>query len=75
MASLRILPVIVAILFYVLADTAVATSAPDYLIQGRVYCDTCRAGFETNVTEYVKGMYAFLNAGTADQQIYVYLNL
>jgi hypothetical protein len=59
MASLRILPVTIAILFYILfyvvADTAVATNAPDYLVQGRVYCDTCRAGFETNVTEYMKG--------------------
>jgi hypothetical protein len=51
MASLRILPVMVAILFYVVAGTA----APDYLVQGRVYCDTCRAGFETNATEYMKG--------------------
>lgn len=60
MASLRILPVMIAILFYILfyvvADTAAATSAPDYLVQGRVYCDTCRAGFETNVTEYMQGM-------------------
>ncbi|KAL6843454.1 hypothetical protein ACP4OV_026776 [Aristida adscensionis] len=55
MASLRILLAMIAILFYVMADTAVATDAPDYLIQGRVYCDTCRAGFETNVTEYIKG--------------------
>jgi hypothetical protein len=51
MASLRILPVMIAILFYVVAGTA----APDYLVQGRVYCDTCRAGFETNATEYMKG--------------------
>uniref|UniRef100_A0A804RJ25 Pollen-specific protein C13 n=1 Tax=Zea mays TaxID=4577 RepID=A0A804RJ25_MAIZE len=28
---------------------------PDYVIQGRVYCDTCRAGFVTNVTEYIAG--------------------
>ncbi|KAL6650690.1 hypothetical protein ACP70R_009615 [Stipagrostis hirtigluma subsp. patula] len=59
MASLRILPAMIAILFYILfyvvADTAVATDAPDYVVQGRVYCDTCRAGFETNVTEYIKG--------------------
>ncbi|CAN6270373.1 unnamed protein product [Urochloa humidicola] len=55
MASLRvILPAVAtAILFY--AAVTVATNAPDYVIQGRVYCDTCRAGFETNVTEYIKG--------------------
>ncbi|KAG8081800.1 hypothetical protein GUJ93_ZPchr0014g47092 [Zizania palustris] len=59
MACLRILPVIFGTLFYVLAGTATgtatATDAHDYLIQGRVYCDMCRAGFETNVTEYIKG--------------------
>nr|CAB3484385.1 unnamed protein product [Digitaria exilis] len=54
MATLCVLPAItVAILLC--AAAAVATNAPDYLIQGRVYCDTCRAGFETNVTEYMKG--------------------
>jgi len=62
MASLRVTPattaavLFCAALFSVAADTAVATNAPDYVIQGRVYCDTCRAGFETNVTEYIKGM-------------------
>ena len=61
MASLRILPAAAAaaILFFIVA--AVATKAPDYVIQGRVYCDTCRAGFETNVTEYMKGNVASLN--------------
>lgn len=54
MASLRILPAVtVAVLFY--GVVAVATNAPDFVIQGRVYCDTCRAGFQTNVTEYIKG--------------------
>jgi hypothetical protein len=59
MASLRILPVMITILFYILfyvmADTAITTNAPDYLIQGCVYCNTCRARFETNVTEYMRG--------------------
>lgn len=45
------------VLFCAAADTAAATNAdlPDYVIQGRVYCDTCRAGFVTNVTEYIAG--------------------
>ena len=61
MASLRILPAAAAaaILFFIVA--AVATKAPDYVIQGRIYCDTCRAGFETNVTEYMKGNVPSLN--------------
>jgi len=39
------------------ANTTVANdpNLPDYVIQGRVYCDTCRAGFVTNVTEYMAG--------------------
>jgi hypothetical protein len=56
MASLRILPAVTAaVLFYVVVAVA-ATDAPDFVIQGRVYCDTCRAGFQTNVTEYIKGI-------------------
>ncbi|VAH32017.1 unnamed protein product [Triticum turgidum subsp. durum] len=55
MASLRILSVIAVVAIFALAGTAVANDLPDYIVQGRVYCDTCRAGFETNVTEYIKG--------------------
>jgi hypothetical protein len=55
MASLRVLSVVAVVLLFALADTSVATKAPDYIVQGRVYCDTCRAGFEMNVTEYIKG--------------------
>ncbi|ONK73142.1 uncharacterized protein A4U43_C04F27680 [Asparagus officinalis] len=37
----------VAVLSLVAAET--------FTIQGRVYCDTCRAGFETSATEYMEG--------------------
>ncbi|KAJ3669096.1 hypothetical protein LUZ60_011046 [Juncus effusus] len=37
-----------------LASVALA-KVPDFVVEGRVYCDTCRAGFETNVTEYIEG--------------------
>ncbi|OVA10795.1 Pollen Ole e 1 allergen/extensin [Macleaya cordata] len=30
-------------------------SAADFKVQGKVYCDTCLVGFETRVTEYIKG--------------------
>ncbi|KAJ3703186.1 hypothetical protein LUZ61_006891 [Rhynchospora tenuis] len=30
-------------------------NAVEFNIEGRVYCDTCRAGFETNVTEDIVG--------------------
>jgi len=26
-------------------------------VKGSVYCDTCRAGFETNATFYIEGTY------------------
>uniref|UniRef100_A0A804MGZ0 Pollen-specific protein C13 n=1 Tax=Zea mays TaxID=4577 RepID=A0A804MGZ0_MAIZE len=45
--------VILSVLFCAAAGTAVDNDLPDYVIQGRVYCDTCRAGFVTNVTEYI----------------------
>ncbi|KAF3321865.1 pollen-specific protein C13-like protein [Carex littledalei] len=30
-------------------------NAMEISVEGRVYCDTCRAGFVTNVTEYIPG--------------------
>lgn len=38
-----------------LSTLATSNAAPDFIIRGRVYCDTCRAGFETNVTKYIEG--------------------
>ncbi|KAL9274691.1 DOWNSTREAM OF FLC-like protein [Drosera capensis] len=29
--------------------------ADPYSVEGRVYCDTCQAGFETSATTYIKG--------------------
>ncbi|OVA10794.1 Pollen Ole e 1 allergen/extensin [Macleaya cordata] len=29
--------------------------ANDFHVEGKIYCDTCRAGFETEVTEPIKG--------------------
>lgn len=26
-----------------------------FIVEGRVYCDTCRAGFETSATTYLPG--------------------
>ncbi|XP_020113808.1 pollen-specific protein C13-like [Ananas comosus] len=39
------------------ASVAVAAAAPPvgFTIQGRVYCDTCRAGFVTSASEYIAG--------------------
>jgi hypothetical protein len=38
------------------ASVALVNAAPEFTVEGRVYCDTCRAGFETNVTEYMSGI-------------------
>lgn len=46
--------VFVALAFFGIA-TAVAAERPSFIVQGRVYCDTCRAGFETSVTTYLAG--------------------
>lgn len=43
-------------LFCTFASVALVNAVPDFVVEGRVYCDTCRAGFETNVTEYIAGM-------------------
>ncbi|KAK8961469.1 Pollen-specific protein C13 [Platanthera guangdongensis] len=38
-----------------LSSAALVSSIDNFSVEGRVYCDTCRAGFETNVTEYISG--------------------
>nr|AAN76546.1 LLP-B3 protein [Lilium longiflorum] len=49
---------------YFLAFVAVASLSfrlsladpnPTFIVEGRVYCDSCRAGFETNITTYIEG--------------------
>ncbi|CAA6656428.1 unnamed protein product [Spirodela intermedia] len=34
---------------------AAAADSPSFVVEGRVFCDTCRAGFETTATEYLAG--------------------
>ncbi|KAI0498144.1 hypothetical protein KFK09_021385 [Dendrobium nobile] len=38
-----------------ISSIALVSSSDNFSVQGRVYCDTCRVGFETNITEYVSG--------------------
>ncbi|KAF3323572.1 hypothetical protein FCM35_KLT12303 [Carex littledalei] len=42
----------VALTFFAIA-TAVAAERPSFTVEGRVYCDTCRTGFETPLTTYI----------------------
>ncbi|XP_062181523.1 major pollen allergen Lol p 11-like [Phragmites australis] len=52
---------LIALLLTFSAVAAVASAAPpapgppEFLVTGVVYCDTCRAGFETNVSHSLKG--------------------
>ncbi|KAG1331614.1 major pollen allergen Lol p 11 [Cocos nucifera] len=65
MAKLHLLPVFVT-LSLILTSVALALDpvtniigqalkTKDFILTGRVYCDTCRAGFETDITEYMPG--------------------
>jgi hypothetical protein len=42
-----------------LAGVASAERAGGFVVTGRVYCDPCRAGFETNVSKSVPGAYIY----------------
>nr|ANC95021.1 C13L [Phalaenopsis aphrodite subsp. formosana] len=52
MAKLQLFPIFAAFCLFV--GVAVATDV-HFEVQGRVYCDNCRAGFVTNITEYIEG--------------------
>ncbi|KAI0510170.1 hypothetical protein KFK09_010770 [Dendrobium nobile] len=53
MAKIQLLPLVVAA-FCLLAGVTIATDV-HFQVEGRVYCDNCRAGFVTNITEYIEG--------------------
>lgn len=43
-------------LFFFSSHLVKYSCAEKYLfVQGKVYCDTCRAAFETELTEYIDG--------------------
>lgn len=54
MAKLQLLPVLVVLSLALAGD---ALESDGIVLQGRVYCDTCRAGFETILTENLPGNY------------------
>ena len=55
----RCMPALVAAsLLLVLAGVASADKGPGFVVTGRVYCDPCRAGFETPASTYIAGTYA-----------------
>ncbi|KAG6524920.1 hypothetical protein ZIOFF_014865 [Zingiber officinale] len=50
--------IFISLLFAFLSSFNIVVSSPDIVIEGRVYCDTCRAGFETTATTYMEGIEA-----------------
>ncbi|XP_071737734.1 pollen-specific protein C13-like [Rutidosis leptorrhynchoides] len=40
-----------------------------YVLQGRVYCDTCRAGFETSATTYIPGAKVRVECKNKEQKV------
>lgn len=56
--KLTIFAVLVAVA--AVAGVASAEKAGGFVVTGRVYCDPCRAGFETNVSRSVPGAYQLI---------------
>ncbi|KAI4317240.1 hypothetical protein L6164_025129 [Bauhinia variegata] len=52
MARSRVALLVALSIFVSISGSALAE---EFLVKGRVYCDTCQAGFETNVTTYIEG--------------------
>ncbi|KAJ0454210.1 putative pollen allergen Ole e 1 family [Helianthus annuus] len=55
----KLLVIFALCLLPALSIAATLTDSP-FRLKGRVYCDTCRAGFETSVTKYLAGLYLHL---------------
>jgi hypothetical protein len=56
MPALATAPLVAAsLLVLALAGVTSADKGPGFVVTGRVYCDPCRAGFETNVSHSVEG--------------------
>ncbi|KAJ4726434.1 Pollen-specific protein-like [Melia azedarach] len=61
-----------AICFSSLVGSAVANSHPTLFVEGRVYCDQCRAQFETKLSEPVESATVALECRTRDTEEVVY---
>ncbi|KAE8077348.1 hypothetical protein FH972_015920 [Carpinus fangiana] len=51
----RVLLVALCVLLPALMVSASRPVSNPFVVKGRVYCDTCRAGFETSATTYIAG--------------------
>lgn len=55
----KILLAVLALCFVSISTAHFASRS--YMLQGRVYCDTCRCGFETPATKYLHGYHLSLS--------------
>lgn len=45
----------------------------NFIVQGRVYCDTCRAGFETTASTYMHGRFLISFYSSSSSHYYLYI--
>jgi hypothetical protein len=55
MPQLRSLVALLLVATAVAAVVAVAAAGGGFVVTGRIYCDNCRAGFETNISHAIQG--------------------
>ncbi|OMO74800.1 Pollen Ole e 1 allergen/extensin [Corchorus capsularis] len=60
MAKASLIMIAIAVLVTCLSSLASAAEPPHYTVQGQVYCDTCRVGFQTRLSEAIEGAVARL---------------
>ncbi|GLT64299.1 hypothetical protein SLA2020_368030 [Shorea laevis] len=51
----RVLLFVLCVLLPALMVSASRPARSPFVVKGRVYCDTCRAGFETSATTFIAG--------------------
>ncbi|CAN6874071.1 unnamed protein product [Brassica oleracea] len=51
---------LLAVMCVLLLPLAAMAAGTPFHIEGCVYCDTCRFGFETILTKYITGAYIFI---------------
>ncbi|KAL2906008.1 Protein DOWNSTREAM OF FLC [Bienertia sinuspersici] len=66
--------VLLALASLFVAMTVAKKLARPYELCGRVYCDTCRFGFETNVTTYINGATVQLECNDKSDSRLVFTN-
>ncbi|CAO2827747.1 unnamed protein product [Amaranthus hypochondriacus] len=70
----RCLLLLVALICTLAATTTAKKLAVPYELSGKVYCDTCRFGFETNITTYISGAVVELQCNDKSDSRLVFSN-